>query len=154
LDIWTGETKTPVRLVINARKSGSFKLGLPNRASFLFYSDPANLPAETESQLGVQVMPLALALVRASPAFFQLSPTTAEIALRMVRPEDLSRILLSDLKYRAAAGRLIGAFRHCGLNEIADRLGADLHAAVLDAEENDPFMCRPAPRSSRRRGLA
>lgn len=143
LDLWTGHTQTPPQLVIIAGKSASFTLDLPNRTSFLFYADPGNLPAETELKFGVQVMPVALALVRASPAFFRLSPTKAEIALRLVRPDDLSRILLGDVRYKAAAGRLIGAFRHCGLNEIADRLGADLRAAALDYTENDPFESPP-----------
>ena len=143
LDLWTGHTRMPSQLVINAGRTGSFTLELPNGTSFLFYSDPDNLPAETEIRFGVQVMPAALALVRASPAFFRLSPTAAEIALRLVRPDDLSRILLGEVRYRAAAGRLIGAFRHCGLNETAERLEADLRAAALDFKETDPFDSPP-----------
>src|SRR6185312_6447158 len=102
-----------------------------------------NLPGTTELKQGVQVMPVALALVRVTPSFFRFSPTIAEIALRLVRPDDLGRILLSDVGYKTAAGRLVGAFRHCGINAVADRLSADLNAAALDFQETNPFVAPP-----------
>lgn len=144
LDLWTGNTQTPSQLIVITGKGGSFKLDLPNHTSFLFYPDSKNVPAETEFRQGVQVMPLALALARVTPSFFRQSSTNAEIALRLVRADDLSRILLSDVGYRAAAGRLIGAFRHCGLDEVAGKLVADLHGAGLDFTENNPFEAPPS----------
>jgi len=143
LDLWTGNTQTPAQLIVITGRGGGFKLELPNRTSILFYPDAKNLPAATESRQGVPVMPVALALVRVSPSFFRHSATAAEIALRLVRPDDLSRILLGDTGFRAAAGRLIGAFRHCGLKETADRLAADLQGAGLDFEESNPFEAPP-----------
>lgn len=143
LDLWTGSTQTPAQLVIIAGKGGVSKLELPQRTSMLIYSAKQNLPSVTEVKQGVRVMPLAMALVRVSPGFFRLSATTAEIALRLVRPDELSRVLLSDVGTLAAAGRLVGAFRHCGLNEQADRLVADLTAAGLDVAETDPFVAPP-----------
>jgi hypothetical protein len=139
LDLRTGNTRTPKQLVVITGKGGAFKLELPSRTSFLFYPDRKNLPAETESHQGVRIMPVALALVRVTPSFFRHSSTSAEIALRLARPDDLSRILLSDVRFRAAAGRLIGAFRHCGLSEPAEKLAADLHGAGLDFTETNPF---------------
>lgn len=144
LDLWTGNTQTPSQLIIITGKGGSFKLDLPNRTSFLFYPDRKNVPAETVLRHGVQIMPVAPALVRATPSFFRHSATSAEIALRLVRPDDLSRILLSDVSYRPVAGRLIGAFRHGGLNEIAGKLAADLRGAGLDFAETNPFEAPPS----------
>ena len=143
LDLWTGNTQTPSQLIVITGKGGGFKLELPNRTSFLFYPDRKNLPAHTEMRNGIQVMPVALALVRASPSFFRHSSTNAEIALRLVRPDDLSRILLSDVGYRTAAGRLVGGLRHCGLTEVAGKLSADLQAAGLDFLETNPFQAPP-----------
>ena len=143
LDLWTGNTQTPAQLIVIAGKGGAFKLELPNRTSLLIYPDRKNLPKATESRQGVQIMPLALALTRVSPAFFRQSPTNAEIALRLARPDDLSRVLLSDSMFRAAAGRLVGAYRHCGLNEPAERLAADLHGAGMEFEETNPFVAPP-----------
>jgi hypothetical protein len=143
LDLWTGSTQTPTQLIIIAGKGGTSTVRLPNRTSLLIYSDRKNLPRPTDLRQGVQVMPLAVALARVSPAFFRRSVAHAEIALRLVRPEDLSRILLGEAGSPAAAGRLVGAFRHCGLREPAGRLAADLAAAGLEFTETNPFAAPP-----------
>jgi len=143
LDLWTGNTHTPSQLIVIAGKGGTSTLELPNRTSLLLYADKKNLPNPTDIRQGVQVMPLALALVRVSPGFFRHSATSAEIALRLVRPEDLSRVLLGEAGSPTAAGRLVGAFRHCGLLQQADRLAADLTAAGLEFVETNPFVSPP-----------
>lgn len=143
LDLWTGNTQTPAQLIVIASKGGASTLQLPNHSSLLIYADKNRLPASTELRQGVQVMPLATALVRVGPAYFRQSPTSAEIALRLVRPDDLSRVLLSETATLAAAGRLVGALRHCGLTEQADRLFADLNGAGLEFAITDPFDAPP-----------
>ena len=140
LDLWTGHTSTPTQLTVMASRGGTSTVKLPNRSSLLIYTDKKNLPTIKEQKMGVQVMSLAMGLVRVSPTFFRLSPTQAEIAMRLVRPEDLSRTLLEESPSVAAAGRLIGAFRHGRLNGAADRLAADLTAAGFDFTENNPSI--------------
>lgn len=143
LDLWSGSTRTPSQLVIIAGKGGTSTVRLPNDTSLLIYLDRKNLPSTTELRQGVQVMSLALALSRVRPTFFRHSATTAEIVLRLVRPEDISRVLLGEEGSSAAAGRLIGAFRHCGLHTQADRLADDLSAAGFEFSENNPFESQP-----------
>ncbi len=143
LDLWSGNTQTPTQLIVIAGKGGTSTVQLPNRTSLLIYADKKNLPKPTDIRQGVQVMPLALALVRVSPGFFRHSATSAEIVLRLVRPEDLNRVLLGEAGSPAAAGRLVAAFRHCGLTEQADRLAADLTAAGLEFDETNPFAAPP-----------
>jgi hypothetical protein len=143
LDLWTGKSQTPLQLVVIARKGGASTVRLPNRTSLLIYADRKNLPGATVLIKGVQVMPPALALVRAGPAFFRHDPTGAEVALRLIPRDELSRVLLGEAGSPAAAGRLVGAFRHSGLVEPADRLAADLTAAGLAFNESDPFVTPP-----------
>lgn len=143
LDLWTGNTGTPKQLIVICGRGGTSTVNLRNGASLLLYDAPKNLPKSTELIQGVQIMPLASALVRVSPGFFQHSATHAEIALRLVRPEELSRVLLGEEGSMAAAGRIIGAFRHCGLIEPADRLTADLTAAGYDFTVTNPFAAPP-----------
>jgi len=143
LDLWTGNAHTPSQLIVIAGKGGTSTVELPNRTSLLLYVDKKNLPKPTDIRQGVQVMPLALALVRVSPGFFRHSALSAEITLRLVRPEDLSRVLLGEAGSPTAAGRLVGAFRHCGLIQQADRLTADLTAAGLEFVETNPFVAPP-----------
>ena len=143
LDLWTGNTHTPTQLIVIAGKGGTSTVKLPNHTSLLLYADKKNLPNPTDVKQGVRVMPLAPALVRVSSGFFQRSTTNAEIALRLVRPEDLSRLLLGDAGSPTAAGRLVGAFRHCGLMDQANRLASDLTAAGLEFVEINPFVTPP-----------
>lgn len=53
-------------------------------------------------RISVQITLLALALIRVILTFFRQSATRAEIALRLVFPEDLSRVLLDDTGSPAA----------------------------------------------------
>lgn len=139
LDLWTAATQTPRQLIVQTARGGVFTLKLPNDTSILLYPNRKNLPANPETKQGVQVMPLALALTRASPTYFLKSPTNAELALRMVRPEELSRVLLSRDVNLTAAGRLIGSLRHLGLAEAAERVQGDLVAAGLTPKADNPF---------------
>jgi hypothetical protein len=139
LDLWTAGTQTPKQLIVLTARGGVFTIKLPNDSSLLLYPNRKSLPAVPEIKLGVQVMPLALALTRVTPSYFTKSATNAELALRMVRPEELTRVLLTGDINLTAAGRLIGALRHLGLVESAERLQADLAAAGLAPKEANPF---------------
>ena len=112
-------------------KGPVFTLKLPNDSSILLYPNPKKLPAAPETKQGVQVMPLAVALIRATPTYFTRSATNAELALRMVRPEELSRVLLAGPVNVSAASRIAGGLRHLGLGDSAAFLEADLVAAGI-----------------------
>ena len=139
LDLWTAGTQTPKQLIVLTARGGVFTLKLPNDSSILLYPNRKGLPAATETKQGVQVMPLALALIRTTPSYFTRSATNAELALRMVRPEELSRALLAGEVNVSAASRIIGGLRHLGLDESAARLEADLLAAGLPIKPQNPF---------------
>ncbi len=139
LDLWTAATQTPKQLIVQTARGGVFTLKLPNNTSILLYPNRKNLPEKPEIKQGVQVMPLALALTRVTPSYFTKSPTNAELALRMVRPEELSRVLLTGDVNLQAAGRLIGGLRHLGLVEASERLQGDLVAAGLTPKPENPF---------------
>ena len=139
LDLWTAATQTPKQLIVQTARGGVFTLKLPNDTSILLYPSRKNLPTKPETKQGVQVMPLALALTRVTPTYFTKSATNAELALRMVRPEELSRALLTGDVNLQAAGRLIGGLRHLGLVEASERVHGDLVAAGLAPKPEDPF---------------
>ncbi len=139
LDLWTANTQTPRQLIVLTARSGVFTLKLPNGSSILLYPNPKGLPVKPATQQGVQVMPLALALTRATPSYFIRSATNAELALRMLRPEELSRTLLVGEVNLTAAGRLIGGLRHVSRSDAAERIQADLAAAGLSPKIENPF---------------
>lgn len=139
LDLWTAGTQTPKQLIVLTARGGVFTLKLPNDSSILLYPNRKSLPASTATKQGVQVFPLALALIRTTPSYFTRSATHAELALRMVRIEELSHALLAGDVNVSAAGRTVGGLRHLGLNESASRLESDLLAAGIAIKPQNPF---------------
>ena len=139
LDLWTGSTQTPKQLLIQTARGGSFTLKLPNGSSIFLYPNPKNIPESPAIIQGVQILPLPLALVRTTPTYFEKSATNLELALRMVRPEELSRTLLTGDINLTSAGRLIGALQHLGLKPAAERIQSDLLAAGLTPTVDNPF---------------
>ncbi|MEO6995272.1 MAG: Fic family protein [Lacunisphaera sp.] len=139
LDLWAASTQTPKQLIVLTARSGVFTLKLPNDSSILIYPNKKNLPTNPASLQDVQVMPLAFALARATPSYFTKSATNAELALRMVRPEDLSRTLLTGDVNLAAAGRIIAGLHHIGCDDAAERIQGDLAAAGLVPKVENPF---------------
>jgi hypothetical protein len=138
LDLWSGAMGTPRQLTVLAASGGTSRIVLPTGNSILTYENAQNLPRDIVELNGVQVMSLGTALVRTTPTFFHLDPLTAEIAIRQVRREDLTRALLAEWN-AAAAGRLIGALSHQGRKSDAEALRADCEAAGYRVTPENPF---------------
>jgi hypothetical protein len=143
LDLFTENFQTPNQLVVQVSKEAVITLKLPNSTSILIYPNKG-LPRTREERQGMQVMPLAEALIRSSPTYFIRSATSSELSLRMVRVEELSRAFLAGDVNVSAAGRMIGGLRHLGLNDSAQRLEEDLRAAGVLAKAQNPFEQPPA----------
>jgi hypothetical protein len=139
LDLWTEGSQTPKQLIVLTERGGVLSLKLPNNTSILLYPKKKGLPASRETKQGVQVMSLAEALTKVAPTYFTRSATNAELGLRMVRVEELSRALLSGDVNLTAMGRMIGGLRHLGFEEAAQRLDADLTAAGFSPKPHNPF---------------
>ena len=73
-----------------------------------------------EPEYGLNLYPLAEALVYATPRYFQVEKIAARTCLAMIR--DAADILKVLTKNGASlrAGRIAGAFRNIGNSEIAD----------------------------------
>jgi hypothetical protein len=142
LDLWSGAMGTPRQLTVLSGSGGSSRIELPTGTSILTYENARSRPRDIVDLNGVQVMSLGTALVRATPTFFRLDPLTAEIALRRVRREDLTRALLAEWN-AAAAGRLLGALSHLERTSDAEALRADCETAGHRVAVENPFE-RPA----------
>lgn len=142
LDVHTGKMGTPQQLMVTTQKGSFQRIDLPVGTSILISPNAKALPADTEEVNGVRVYPLGLALARTTPTFFRLDPLTAEIALKAVRRDDLSRALLSEWN-AAAAGRLIGALSEVKRDAEAKSITADLEAAGYKVSPENPFEQPP-----------
>lgn len=138
IDLHIGLTTIPKQLLVMAQKGGSSVIDLPFNTSIVIYQELKTFPKTIEQIRGINVMPLASALHRVAPAFFQQSPDDAEIALRLVDLTSLSRELLSGSNI-SSANRIIGAYRFIGETQRAKRLEEDLLAAGYQVEPINPF---------------
>jgi hypothetical protein len=138
LDLWVDATQIPKQLIVMTRGGGTGTVELPNKTSILTYADAKNLPARRERRHGVLIMPLAVALCRVAPRYFESSPLNAELALRMARVSEVSRVLL-ELSVVAAANRIAGAYRSMGLEKEADQIIGDMKAAGFSIMPVNPF---------------
>jgi len=101
----------------------------------------ARLP-ETKYQAekhGMRVFSLPAALVSCSEKSFAQNPTDLRAALSMIR--DASEILepLLEGGHSIIAGRLAGAFRNIGRDEVANEIAGVMQAADYKVHEVDPF---------------
>jgi hypothetical protein len=140
IDAHTGPNVIPQQVIALTAKGGKMVLALPHNTSVLVYQDAKNLPHRVEVARGMRAMPLALALCRVPPAFFENQPLTAEIALRAVKSiEDLARIIL-ETESSALAARLVGAYQFLGDKERAGQIASAMETAGLRFQPKNPFL--------------
>ena len=137
LDFHLDQNAAPAQLVVMTGKGGSNRLELLHQTSLFMY-ETAELPGNRESRLGIQTLRLAAALCRSSPALFSHEPVKAEIALRMVDPTELVRILLMR-GHTIIAGRLIGAYRFLGDADAARFIESGMVSAGHQVRPENPF---------------
>ena len=151
LQLLTGVTTIPRQLALMQKKPGQQILKLPLGTSLYIYQDRSNFPKRSALVDGIRVMELTDALQRVPEAYFRSSPDDAALALRLMRdPTPLLRDLLEDGR-SVIAGRLAGAFRHVGEENVANRILQTLRSAGYDVREQNPFAAPLplAPQSAR-----
>ncbi len=141
IDLHLGSTTIPKQLIIMTRKGGSSVVHLPFGVSIFLYQETISFPVAVEQLNGIQAMPLAMALHRIAPKFFQQRPSDAEIALKLVDITALSRELLQGSNI-AAANRIIGAYQFLDQLPHARRLQTDLSAGGYQLAPVNPFIIK------------
>lgn len=135
-----GHTVIPTQVLIYSPKGTNNTIQLPFGASIydLKQSEmPSRGDIEDKDNLHLYTAPAALLKVPAS--FFQRHPVEAQVILLAITdPGDLLRGLLAG-GHSAIAGRLAGAFRRVGKNDIADEIVSAMKAADYIIREVDPF---------------
>lgn len=139
LDVHVGSTAIPKQVIVMAQKGSGTPIQLPFDTSLLVYADPQRLPPSRETVHGLQVMPLAYALCKVSPAYFHSSSEDAKIALQLFHdPSELLHVLVEN-RFKNAAGRLIGAYRALNNAEMANAIKKGLQAVGVNVQETNPF---------------
>ncbi len=138
-----GNWNVPKQLLVRSARARNKVTNLLHGTSLLEVR--AALPGASDRQEteDLRIFSLESALIGCSPKFFSHHATDVRAAMATLRapPRLLSRLLEGG--HSTIAGRLAGAFRNSGRDDIADELVRTMVAAGYDVREIDPFADRP-----------
>lgn len=139
----TGNWNVPRQLLVRATRGGNKPTGLLHNTS-IFDVRLEVPPAEDVVVVdGLRLMRLPAALIACAPGHFAAHPVEMRAALAMIA--DASDVLgrLLGGGHSSIAGRLAGAFRNIGRDQVADTITATMRTAGYTVNETDPFNDRP-----------
>ena len=139
LSIHAGNRTVPRQLLVRARKGSNNVTNLPYDTSLLDIR--VDIPDKYDINVmeGLRLFSLPAALVACGPASFRQNSTDIRAALAMVGDaSDLLERLLTG-GHSSIAGRLVGAFRNIGREDIARNIIDTMAAAGYTVRESDPF---------------
>jgi len=144
LNIHSGNWSVPKQLLVRSPKGGNKPVCLLHETSI--FDVRLDIPDQQDLTTidGIQVMSLPAALVSCAPGHFSAHPIEMRAALAMVSSaSDVLHRLLSG-GHSKVAGRLAGAFRNIGRDNIAENIIETMKSAGYAIQENDPFKDKPA----------
>ena len=135
----TGDWNVPRQLLVRATRGGNKPTALLHDTSIFDLRLEVPAPEEIQVMAGLRVMRLPVALIACAPGCFAAHPVMTRTALALITDASdvLERLLAGG--HSRIAGRLAGAFRNIGRDQIADTLIATLRTAGYTVTETDPF---------------
>ena len=153
LQLHAENSTMPRQVVVFSTQAGNNRMSLPFQTSLFDSRERTALPKSLfEVKNGLRIFALPAALARVPEAFYSQSPVDAEVALRSLRSASELLNVLIDGDHSTVAGRLAGALRHIGRQDIADQIASAFRRSGYDYREDDPFVT--PPRSGSLRGYA
>lgn len=144
LAIHTGNWTVPRQLLVRSPRGGSKPTELIYGTSLFDVRWALPDVANMEVKDGLRVMNLPFALLNISPSQFENNPTEMRSSIAMIQnSSDLLRLLL-DGGHSTLAGRLAGAFRNIGREQVAVDILETMRAAGYNVNESDPFAEKSA----------
>ncbi|MBW8831926.1 MAG: Fic family protein [Burkholderiales bacterium] len=139
----TGNWNVPRQLLVRATRGGNKPTGLLHDTSIFDLRLEVPTPTDIQVVDGLRLMRLPAALISCAPGHFAAYPVETRAALAMIADASdvLSRLL--DGGHSSIAGRLAGAFRNIGRDQIAETITATMRTAGYTVNETDPFNDRP-----------
>ena len=139
-------TVIPRQVIIHTPKGANNSVELLFGTS-LFDLRKKDMPPDTDlaDRDGLRFIVPEAALVRVPEAFFVRYPVEAQVVLSSLR--DVADVLarLLDGGHSVVAGRLAGAFRRIGRDDVADEILSVMKRAGYDVREAVPFEAEQVP---------
>jgi len=144
ISLHVGTRVVPRQLIVRSSRGKNNITPLPQNTSVLDIQMPLPPKADIQQLDGLNIFRLPAALINCAPSFFRHNPTDARAALSAISnaSEMLNRLLAGG--QTIIAGRLAGAFRNIGREQLAEDIIKAMKAAGYDCREEDPFEA-PAP---------
>jgi hypothetical protein len=135
----TGNRTVPCQLVVRTPKGGNKETRLPFETALLDIRSSMPEDKDINTVAGLRLFSVPVALITSSPAFFWQCPSEARAAVAMLA--DASDVLVNLLAggHSTIAGRLAGACRNIGRDQLADDILSAMRAAGYEVREEDPF---------------
>ena len=134
----------PRQLVVRSPRARNKVTTFPHGTSLLDLRAALPAGSDREQKEDLRIFSVESGLIECSPSYFSNHATDVRAALATIR--DPSRLLARLLEggHSTIAGRLGGAFRNNGRDDIADEIVKTMSAAGYSMRETDPFDDRPA----------
>lgn len=134
-----GNRSVPNQLIIRAPKGGNKPVDLLHGTSIFDFR--GNIPEAKAivNQDGLNIYDLPNALIDANAIFFSRNPTDARAALAAITGASALLPKLLDGGHSTIAGRLCGAFRNIGRDDVADEIKKTMKSVGYEIPERDPF---------------
>ena len=129
----------PQQLLVRAVKARNNATPLPHGTSLLVMRSSLPPAKNTSEVNGIRIFALPAALVACGPKFFTQNPTDVRAALSKIRDASEILELLLEGGHSTIAGRLAGAFRNIGRDQIADNIVDTMRRAGYAIREHDLF---------------
>ena len=136
----TGNSTLPAQLVLNAPAGQNSVIQLLGGHSLLDYRAKDFPQVDRLTTVGgLRAMTLEQALIRVPESFYRAYARDAQIALSAMR--DTDELVRQSLEggHSVVAGRLAGAMRACGRNDLADEIAGVMRSAGYAYTETNPF---------------
>ena len=152
VSIHTGNWTVPKQLLVRSPKGGNKPIPLLHDTSIFDVRLELPHADDIETKNSMRVIRLPAALIACAPGQFADRSIEMRAALAMITDASdvLSRLLAGG--HSKVAGRLAGAFRNIGRDQIADNIVETMRVAGFTVNEGDPFQDKPvtafAPRET------
>ncbi|MCY4561662.1 MAG: Fic family protein [Flavobacteriaceae bacterium] len=132
-------SSVPTQLIIRSTKGNNSPTMLLFGTSLFVMKSPLPNIAEIEEKNGIRIVNLPSSIIYSTPSIFSRHPIESRTALIMIKDASELLSILLDGGHSTIAGRLVGAYRNIGQDNIADNILKTMKAADYDVRETDPF---------------
>lgn len=139
LYFYSGKTVIPKQLIVRSESGANNILQLPFGTSILDIKATLPPTVEREPRYGVRLYPIEYALLMVSPDYYRLDSLEARTCLASLR--DVSPLITAaiDGGHSSRAGRVAGALRSIGRDDMANQLLQTMRQVGYNVTEENPF---------------